>query len=171
MWRSKQAPSASSTFSPALISTATIEPATAPKPGLSAGTLERTSPNSRIDSGVKKNISGNEDLRLEGSLEGPISVRCHSLTVGPAAKATAEVVAQEVIVFGELIGNLHAANRIEIKKNGSVVGDLTTPRITIEDGAYFKGKVQIERRRTPRGEPFRAQAASTSATPESLMTT
>jgi len=98
-------------------------------------------------------ISGNEDLRVDGIVEEPISLKCYRLTVGRKAKVTAEVVAREVVVYGKVCGKLQARDRIEIKKDGSVVGDLTTPRILIEDGAYFKGNIQIERRKSPRGLP------------------
>jgi cytoskeletal protein CcmA (bactofilin family) len=77
-------------------------------------------------------------------------LNCKRLTIGETAKATADVVAREVIVYGELTGHLRAADRIEIKKHASVKGDLTTRRIMIEEGAYFKGTVQIERRKKPR---------------------
>jgi cytoskeletal protein CcmA (bactofilin family) len=70
------------------------------------------------------------------------------------------VIAREVIVYGELSGHLQAAERIEIKNHASVTGDLTTPRILIEDGAYFKGTVQIERRKKPRGATAKERSAA-----------
>jgi cytoskeletal protein CcmA (bactofilin family) len=65
--------------------------------------------------------------------------------VGASAKVTADVIAREVVVYGNVKGNLRARDRIEIKKDGSVVGDLTTARIMIEDGAYFKGSIEIDK--------------------------
>ncbi|MGA8267042.1 MAG: polymer-forming cytoskeletal protein [Candidatus Acidiferrales bacterium] len=65
--------------------------------------------------------------------------------MGASAKVTADVIAREVVVYGNVKGNLQARDRIEIKKDGSVVGDLTTARIMIEDGAYFKGSIEIEK--------------------------
>ena len=131
MWRSKQAVNASSpSFSPAFVATTTIEP----EENVALGNME-----------------GNDDLSLDGAMAGPMSLKCHRLTVGRSAIATAEVIADEVIVYGKLTGQLCAGNRIEIKKDASVTGMLTTPRIVIEDGAYFKGSVQIERRKKPRG--------------------
>ena len=94
---------------------------------------------------VKGEISGNEDLHIDGSVEGLIQLEDRKLTVGASAKLTADVVAREVVVFGSVKGNLRARDRIEIKKDGSVVGDLTTARIMIEDGAYFKGSIEIDR--------------------------
>ena len=93
----------------------------------------------------KGEISGNEDLHVDGSVEGLISLEDRKLTVGPSAKLTADVIAREIVVYGSVKGNLRARDRIEIKKDGSVVGDLTTARIMIEDGAYFKGSIEIDR--------------------------
>jgi cytoskeletal protein CcmA (bactofilin family) len=94
---------------------------------------------------VKGEITGNEDLHIDGSVEGLIQLEERKLTVGVSAKLTADVVAREVVVYGSVKGNLRAKDRIEIKKDGSVVGDLTTARIMIEDGAYFKGAIEIDR--------------------------
>jgi cytoskeletal protein CcmA (bactofilin family) len=94
---------------------------------------------------VKGEISGNEDLLIDGSVEGLITLDERKLTVGPAAKVTADIIAREVVVYGNVKGNLRAKDRIEIKKDGSVNGDLTTARIMIEDGAYFKGSIEIDK--------------------------
>jgi cytoskeletal protein CcmA (bactofilin family) len=98
---------------------------------------------------VKGEISGNEDLHIDGSVEGLVQLEDRKLTVGASAKLTADVVAREVVVYGSVKGNLRARDRIEIKKDGSVVGDLTTARIMIEDGAYFKGSIEIDRSASP----------------------
>jgi cytoskeletal protein CcmA (bactofilin family) len=95
---------------------------------------------------VKGEISGNEDLHIDGSVEGLVQLDERKLTVGASAKVTADVVAREVVVYGSVKGNLRARDRIEIKKDGSVVGDLSTARIMIEDGAYFKGSIEIDRK-------------------------
>jgi cytoskeletal protein CcmA (bactofilin family) len=94
---------------------------------------------------VKGEISGNEDLHIDGSVEGLIQLEDRKLTIGASAKLTADVVAREVVIYGSVKGNLRARDRIEIKKDGSVIGDLTTARIMIEDGAYFKGSIEIDR--------------------------
>jgi cytoskeletal protein CcmA (bactofilin family) len=94
---------------------------------------------------VKGEISGNEDLLIDGSVEGLIQLDERKLTVGTTAKVTADIIAREVVVYGTVKGNLRAKDRIEIKKDGSVNGDLTTARIMIEDGAYFKGSIEIDR--------------------------
>ena len=94
---------------------------------------------------VKGEITGNEDLQIDGSVEGLIQLDERKLTVGATSKVTADVIAREVVVYGNVKGNLRAKDRIEIKKDGSVIGDLTTSRIMIEDGAYFKGSIEIDK--------------------------
>ncbi|SRR5712692_1171036 len=100
---------------------------------------------------VKGEITGNEDLQIDGQIEGSVSLGGHRLTVGRGAKVKAEIVAREVVVHGNVSGDLRARDRVEIKKDGSVVGDLTTARIMIEDGAYFKGHIEIDRSSAPVG--------------------
>jgi cytoskeletal protein CcmA (bactofilin family) len=95
---------------------------------------------------IKGQISGTEDLQVEGTVEGPISLGDHRLTVGQNAHVSGEITASEVVVYGQVTGNLLASGRIEIKNHGSVVGDMTTSRIMIEDGAYFKGAIEIARK-------------------------
>jgi cytoskeletal protein CcmA (bactofilin family) len=94
---------------------------------------------------VKGEISGSEDLYIYGMVEGLVQLDERKLTVGATAKVTADIIAGEVVVCGNVKGNVRAKNRIEIKKEGSVTGDLTTPQILIEDGAYFKGSLEIDR--------------------------
>jgi cytoskeletal protein CcmA (bactofilin family) len=95
---------------------------------------------------IKGQISGTEDLQVDCKVEGPISLGEHRLTVGQNAHVNGEITAAEVIVYGDIKGSLLASGRIEIKKHGSVVGDLTTSRIMIEDGAYYKGSIEIARK-------------------------
>ena len=83
------------------------------------------------------------------------------------AKLNSEVVAREVVVHGTITGNLRASDRIEIMKNGSVVGDLTTARILIEDGANFKGSIEIDRKAPATGSEPTLQARAATATGES----
>jgi cytoskeletal protein CcmA (bactofilin family) len=92
---------------------------------------------------IRGQISGAEDLHVECNVEGPISLGDHRLTVGQHAHVNGEITASEVVVFGDVRGHLLASDRIEIKKHGSVVGDLTTARISIEDGAHYKGSIEI----------------------------
>ena len=94
---------------------------------------------------IKGEITGNEDLVIDGSVEGLVQLDEHKLMIGVAATVTADVIAREVVVYGTVKGNLRAKDRIEIKKDGSVNGDLTTARLVIEDGAYFKGSIEIDK--------------------------
>ncbi len=94
---------------------------------------------------VKGEITGDDDLVVEGTVEGLIQLDERKLTIGVGAKVTADLIAREVVVYGSVKGNLRARDRIEIKKDGSVVGDLVTSRIMIEDGAYFKGSIEIDK--------------------------
>jgi len=93
---------------------------------------------------IKGELIGHEDLKLEGKIEGAISLGGHRLNVGSTAHIHANIVAREVVVAGKVIGNVIAPDRIELRKGGSVVGDLTTARLAIEDGAFFKGAIEID---------------------------
>ena len=94
---------------------------------------------------IKGKVSGEEDLQIDGKVEGSVALNGQRLTVGRSGKLSSEVWARDVIVYGSLTGNVHASDRVEIKKDGSVTGDITTARISVEDGAYFKGRIEIER--------------------------
>ena len=94
---------------------------------------------------VKGEISGTEDLLIDGAIEGLIQLGERKLTVGMTAKLTADINARDVVVYGYVKGNVHATGKIEIKKGGSVNGNLTTAQILIEDGADFRGSIEIDR--------------------------
>lgn len=94
---------------------------------------------------VKGEVSGNEDLMILGQFEGTINVQGHCLTIGPEGKVKAEIQADRVVIHGSVYGNITVRERAEIYKSGHVVGDLVAPGISIEDGAYFKGKIEILR--------------------------
>ena len=94
---------------------------------------------------IKGEITGNEDLVIDGSVEGLVQLDDHKLMIGVTATVTADIIAREVVVYGTVKGNLQAKSRIEIKKDGSVNGDLMTARIVIEEGAYFKGSIEIDK--------------------------
>src|SRR5215469_5138945 len=111
---------------------------------------------------VKGEITGHEDLHIDGTVEGLVHLEDRKLTIGASAKVTADIIAREVAVFGNVKGNLRARDRIEIKKDGSVVGDLTTARIMIEDGAYFKGSIEIDKAGEASDKSYSRPAASSS---------
>ena len=88
-------------------------------------------------------IFSREDLYVDGDVEGTIELMDHKLTVGPNGKVHAGVKAREVVALGAIQGNVEASERIEIRKDAKLVGDIKTARIVIEDGAYFKGSIDI----------------------------
>lgn len=105
---------------------------------------------------VKGELSGSEDLFIDGQVEGTIELRGNSLTIGPHGQVKANVNAKDVTVQGKLEGNIQASQRAELKKTAVAVGDIVTQRVAIEEGAYFKGKVEIQRE----GSKSESQAAS-----------
>jgi cytoskeletal protein CcmA (bactofilin family) len=100
---------------------------------------------------IKGQIVGDEDLKVDGKVDGPISLSNHRLTVGPAAQVSGDIVSREIMIYGNVKGKLRGHERVEIKRDSSVLGDVTTPRIMIEDGAFFRGAVEIERATTKAG--------------------
>ena len=112
---------------------------------------------------VKGQIFSREDLYVDGEVEGNIEVQEHRLTVGPNGKVHANLKAREVIVHGTVNGNIDAVDKIEIRKEAKLLGDITTARVVIEDGAYFKGSVDIVRQEAPKPIPRPAMAAATTA--------
>jgi len=93
---------------------------------------------------IKGELSGSEDLYVDGQVEGSIALRNNSLTVGPNGQVKASVEAKAIVVQGNLEGNVQASDRVELRKSAVVSGDISTQRISIEEGAYLKGKVDIQ---------------------------
>jgi cytoskeletal protein CcmA (bactofilin family) len=103
---------------------------------------------------VKGELSGSEDLVVDGEVEGSIALRGQSLTIGPNGRVRANVEARNVILHGRVDGDIHASERVELRKSASLSGDITTARISIEDGAFFKGTIDIQKPEpTPKTEP------------------
>lgn len=94
---------------------------------------------------VKGALSGSEDLYVDGEVEGSIDLREQRLTIGPNGRVRANVDAGDVVIHGKLDGNVHSSERVELKKTAMLVGDIVTQRIVIEDGAYFKGSIDIQK--------------------------
>lgn len=94
---------------------------------------------------IKGELSGSEDLYVDGTVEGSIQLQGNSLVIGPNGHVHADVNATSVVVQGKLEGNIRASERAELRKSAVIVGDIATQRIAIEDGAYFKGKVEIQK--------------------------
>lgn len=94
---------------------------------------------------LRGDLTGKEDLLIEGQFEGTINLPEHCLTVGGSGEVKAETHARQVVILGTVTGNITARERIEIRKTGHVVGDLVAAAIAIEDGAFFKGSIDIVR--------------------------
>jgi len=94
---------------------------------------------------IKGELSGSEDLTIEGNVEGRIELKDNTLTIGPNGKIRAEVFAKQVIVLGEVTGNVTASEKVDIRDNGSVDGDVTSPRVAIAEGAHFRGAIDMQR--------------------------
>ncbi len=95
---------------------------------------------------IKGDLSGSEDLYVDGQVEGSIALKNNSLTVGPNGQVKASVEAKGIIIQGKLEGNVQASDRVDLRKTAVVTGDITTQRISIEEGAYLKGKIDIQGR-------------------------
>jgi cytoskeletal protein CcmA (bactofilin family) len=93
---------------------------------------------------IRGELTGNEDLYLDGEMEGTISLRDHKLVIGPNGKIKANITARDVVVHGRVEGNISTSERVELKRASNLIGDLTTQRIVIEDGAFFKGAIDIK---------------------------
>src|SRR5258706_3991562 len=93
---------------------------------------------------IKGELNGSEDLTIEGHVEGKIELREHVLTIGPNGKIKAELFAKSIVVLGEVTGNVTATDKVDIRENGSVEGDITSPRVAIAEGAHFRGSVDMQ---------------------------
>src|SRR4051794_32793166 len=111
---------------------------------------------------IKGELSGSEDLYLDGEVEGNIFLKDHSLTVGPNGRVRANIQAKDVVVHGKVDGNVQGTDRVELKKSAVLSGDISTQRIVIEDGAFFKGAIDI-RKESGKNESKREMAAAASA--------
>jgi len=103
---------------------------------------------------IKGELSGSEDLYVDGQVEGSIELRGNSLTVGPNGKVKARISAKNVAIQGNVEGTVTASERVELRKSAVVNGDIVTQRIAVEEGAFFKGKIDIQR------EPGKASSAA-----------
>jgi cytoskeletal protein CcmA (bactofilin family) len=104
---------------------------------------------------IKGELNGSEDLTIEGQVEGRIELRDHVLTIGPNGKIKAELFAKSIVILGEVVGNVSATEKVDIRENGSVDGDITAPRVAIAEGAHFRGSVDMQNKGA---KPAAAQA-------------
>jgi cytoskeletal protein CcmA (bactofilin family) len=107
-------------------------------------------------------LTGDEDLTIEGRVEGKIDLKEHNLTIGPNGRIQAEISAKSVRVQGEVNGNVAAGEKVELAETGRVIGDIVAPRIVIADGARFKGSVDMS------GAPVGSSKSSSKDKPASV---
>jgi len=131
---------------PAAPAPATFEPPARPSPAPAAGDQ------ATVGKGlfIKGEISGSESLYIDGKVEGSINLPGNRVTVGRNGQVAANIVAREIVVLGKIRGNITASDRVDIRAEGSLSGDVAAARISIEDGAFFKGGIDI---RKPEGKP------------------
>ena len=101
---------------------------------------------------IKGELSGSEDLTIEGQVEGQIELKQHVLTIGPHGRIRAQIFGKVVVVLGEVVGNIKASDKVSIRDTGAVEGDIVAPRVAIAEGARFRGKIDMQRGVRPKGE-------------------
>jgi cytoskeletal protein CcmA (bactofilin family) len=109
---------------------------------------------------IKGELTGSEDLTIEGHVEGKIELRQNVLTIGPNGKIKAQVFAKSVIILGEVTGNVTASEKVDLRDNGSIDGDIAAPRVAIAEGAHFRGSIDMQR---SAGKPSDSKPAQASA--------
>jgi cytoskeletal protein CcmA (bactofilin family) len=97
---------------------------------------------------IRGDVTGSEDLTVEGRVEGTIQLRDHTVAVGSTGQVQAHIVAKAIVVLGQVKGNLTAAEKVDIREKGSVEGDIVAPRVAIADGAEFRGSIDMRRDKT-----------------------
>lgn len=127
----------------------TPSPAVVPEPSVPRTEASRRQERDVVNIGksviIKGELSGSEDLTIEGQVEGKIELRQNVLTIGPNGKIKAQVTAKTVVVEGQVQGNITATERVDIRDNGTVDGDLLAPRVAIADGAHFRGAIDMQK--------------------------
>ena len=119
---------------------------------------------------IRGELTGNEDLYLDGEIEGNIDLRDHKLVIGPNGKIKATITARDIVLHGRVEGNVSATERVELKKSCTLIGDVSTARIVIEDGAFFKGAIDIKEDREHKGDARKPVSPSASASSSSFGT-
>ena len=108
---------------------------------------------------IKGELTGSEDLTIEGHVEGKIELRQNVLTIGPNGRIKAQVFAKSVVILGEVTGNVTASEKVDLRDNGSVDGDIAAPRVAIAEGAHFRGSIDMQRAGAKPGEAPKAGEA------------
>ena len=140
---------------------AASEPAPAPRPVATTTADQATIGKSLV---IKGEVTGSESLYIDGRVEGSINLSGNRVTVGRNGVVSANINAREIVVLGKVRGNLTASDRVDIRSDGSLTGDVVAARISIEDGAFFKGGIDIRKAgQKPNGEEVKAAAETASA--------
>jgi cytoskeletal protein CcmA (bactofilin family) len=114
---------------------------------------------------VKGEVSGSESLYIDGKVEGAINLPGNRVTVGRNGQVAANIMAREVVVLGKVRGNINASDRVDIRSEGSLTGDVAAARISIEDGAYFKGGIDIRKPGDAKGNASTSTTSTAAAEP------
>jgi cytoskeletal protein CcmA (bactofilin family) len=128
--------------------------------------MERATVNIGKSVVIKGELSGSEDLTIEGQVEGKIELRQNVLTIGPNGRIKAQVFAKSVVILGEVTGNVTASDKVDIRDNGSVDGDIASPRVAIAEGAHFRGSIDMQRSATKGEKAADKPAERAEARPE-----
>lgn len=150
-------PTTTPSFEPPRSSAPTAQPATADQATIGKSLI------------IKGEVTGSESLYIDGKVEGSINLPGNRVTVGRNGQVTANISAREIVVLGKVKGNVNASDRVDIRSEGSLSGDVVAQRISIEDGAFFKGGIDIrkpgsEKSETKPNSVAAAQQESTKAT-------
>jgi cytoskeletal protein CcmA (bactofilin family) len=127
--------------------------------------MERTTVNIGKSVVIKGELSGSEDLTIEGQVDGKIELRQNVLTIGPNGKIKAQVFAKSVVILGEVTGNVTASEKVDIRDNGSVDGDIAAPRVAIAEGAHFRGSIDMQRSGTKAESKAESKSEAKQAVP------
>lgn len=138
------------------------EPATAPRSATATTTADQATIGKSLV--IKGEVTGSESLYIDGRVEGSINLSGNRVTVGRNGVVSANINAREIVVLGKVRGNLTASDRVDIRSDGSLTGDVVAARISIEDGAFFKGGIDIRKAgQKPNGEEVKTTAAPEAA--------
>ena len=144
------------------LQTANPAPATERSSDASRG-MERGPVNIGKSVVIKGELTGSEDLTIEGHVEGKIELRQNVLTIGPNGRIKAQVFAKSVVILGEVTGNVTASEKVDLRDNGSVDGDIAAPRVAIAEGAHFRGSIDMQRAGGKTGEGAKPEGTKTDA--------
>ena len=149
MWKPTNAPTSSPSPSPTpepqRSFTPQAEPVSTPRPAASAAINTQEQATLGKSLVIKGEVTGSESLYIDGRVEGSINLPGNRVTVGRNGIVSANISAREIVVLGKVRGNMNASDRVDIRGEGSLTGDVVSQRISIEDGAYFKGGIDIRK--------------------------